>query len=111
MSYNTPSHFYSKYGYKDDDYYSCNICKAKVYKQYMERHLLVHGDSGCKKQYFMALDNSIKSTDDQLIEAFMKSLTKLGYEIEINPVIAFDRKGFQITILEPKGKEDVQSKE
>jgi hypothetical protein len=40
------------------------------------------------------------------------SLKEAGWEVKINPAVAYDRQGYQITILEPKKEEtNVQSTE
>lgn len=114
-------------GKNPEDWFNCSICDGVVHLVYKDKHAAIHTATGEAFPKFSKITNfnpkTIDSGNDVLtVEESLDKLTKAcegctgdeaccaivglksaGWDVDINPAIAYgDRKGFQITILEPK---------
>lgn len=105
-----------------EDWYKCSECLAIIHREYRDNHARAHG-SAIRWIKIDLTDTTNNDDDDVLtVEQSLSKLSKAcegcvgdesccalaglkaaGWDVQINPAIAYDdRKGYQITVLEPK---------
>jgi len=98
---------------KNKGVFKCEFCGIQVESKYRDIHIGLHQDIINKQENKKVQQKGVKLKSKQYriqeaIDIFTAAVKEIGWEIEINPAIAFDdRRGQQIIVLPAKEKENV----